>query len=152
MLAYRFDIKDICAKHFSIGLPTGIYRWQTMSKGPRVVDGPGTGKIFLNKKLLIFSIFKMTGALIMLTLVGVIPILYTQTAFSQTPQQSKQSLACDLSGHPSCYSSGYSAGLVNKGVSCSSTLLSWAGTPAQVVNYCSGFMAAQQQQLQQQQK
>jgi hypothetical protein len=32
-----------------------IYRWQTMSKGPRIVDVPGTGKIFLNKKLLIFS-------------------------------------------------------------------------------------------------
>jgi len=71
----------------------------------------------------------------MLTLVGVIPILYTQTAFSEL-------------GHPSCYSSGYSAGLVNKGVSCSSTLLK--GTTTQVNNYCSGYMAAQQQQLQQQ--
>ena len=120
MLAYRdvIDIKDICAKHFSIGLPTGIYRWQTMSKGPRVVDGPGTGKIFLNKKLLIFSIFKMTGALIMLTLVGVIPILYTQTAFSQTPQQSKQSLACDLSGHPSCYKSSVISNVVMPSSKC----------------------------------
>lgn len=78
----------------------------------------------------------------MLTLVGVIPILYSQTAFSQT------TLNCDLPGHPSCYSSGYTAGLVNKGVSCSSTLVK--GTTTQVNNYCSGYMAAQQQQLQQQ--
>jgi hypothetical protein len=34
-------------------------------------------------------------------------------------------------------SSGYSAVLVNKGVSCSSTLLSWAGTATQVDDYCS---------------
>ena len=64
--------------------------------------------------------------------------------------QTEQSLACDLSGHPSCYGSGYSAGLINKEVSCSSTLLNLAGTPVQVVSYYSGFMAAQQQQLQQQ--
>ena len=78
---------------------------------------------------------------IMLTLVGVFPILYTQTAFSQT------TLNCDIPGHPTCYSSGYSVGLVNRGISCISTLLK--GTPAQVNNYCSGYMAAQQQ-LQQQ--
>ena len=42
MLTYRdvIDIKDICAKHFSIELHNRIYRWQTMSKGLRVVDGP----------------------------------------------------------------------------------------------------------------
>jgi hypothetical protein len=104
---------------------------ETMSKGSRIGDILGT---FLN-----ISIFKVV---IMLTLVGVIPILYMQTAFSQT------TLNCDLPGHPTCYSSGYSAGLVNKGVSCSSTLLK--GSPTQVNNYCSGYNIAQQQQLQQQ--
>lgn len=34
-------------------------------------------------------------------------------------------------------SSGYSVVLVNKGVSCGSTLLSWAGTATQVDDYCS---------------
>ena len=68
----------------------------------------------------------------MLTLVEVSSILYTQTASSQT------TLNCDLPGHPSCYNSGYSAGLVNKGASCSTTLL--RGTPTQVNNYCSGYM------------
>src|SRR5215469_3007166 len=118
---------------------------KTMSKVSRIVDVLGTDTIsrsFLNKKLLVFSIFKTTRVVIMLTLVGVIPILYTQTVFSQT------TLNCNQSGHPTCYGSGYSAGLVNKGISCSSTLL--RGTPTQVNNYCSGYMAAQQQQLQQQ--
>ncbi|MGA9150664.1 MAG: hypothetical protein WBZ36_08800 [Candidatus Nitrosopolaris sp.] len=116
-----------------------------MSKGSRTVDVLGTDTIsgrFVNERLLVFSIFKATRVMIMLTLVGVFPILYTQTAFSQT------TLNCDLPGHASCYSSGYSAGLVNKGVSCSSTLLK--GTTTQVNDYCSGYMAAQQQQLQQQ--
>ncbi|MFY9869528.1 MAG: hypothetical protein WAK17_07405 [Candidatus Nitrosopolaris sp.] len=72
---------------------------------------------------------------IMLTLVEVSSILYTQTASSQT------TLNCDLPER------GYSAGLVNKGASCSTTLL--RGTPTQVNNYCLGYMAAQQQ-LQQQ--
>ncbi|MGA8081138.1 MAG: hypothetical protein WB988_04695 [Candidatus Nitrosopolaris sp.] len=63
---------------------------------------------------------------IMLTLVEVSSILYTQTASSQT------TLNCDLPER------GYSAGLVNKGASCSTTLL--RGTPTQVNNYCSGYM------------
>jgi hypothetical protein len=114
-----------------------------MSKGSRIVDVLRTDTISGRfRSNVVFPIFKATRVVIMLTLVGIIPILYTQTAFSQT------TLNCDLPGHPSCYSSGYSAGLVNKGVSCSSTLVS--GTPTQVNNYCSGYMAAQQQQLQQQ--
>src|SRR5215813_1122354 len=111
---------------------------KTMSKGSRIVDIVGT---FVNKKLLVFSIFKATRVVIMMTLVGVIPILYTQIAYSQT------TLNCDLPGHTTCYSSGYSVGLVNRGISCISTLL--RGTPTQINNYCSGYMAAQQQ-LQQQ--
>jgi hypothetical protein len=117
---------------------------KTMSKVSRIVDVLGTDTIlgsFLDKKLFV-SIFKATRVVIMLTLVGAIPILYTQTAFSQT------TLNCDLPGHPSCYSSGYTAGLVNKGVSCSSTLVK--GTTTQVNDYCSGYMDVQQQQLQQQ--
>ena len=74
-------------------------------------------KMFLNKRLLIFSILKTTRALIMLTLIGVIPIVCTQTAYSQVPPQ-KHILTCDLPGHSSCHSTGYSAGLVNRGVSC----------------------------------
>ena len=116
-----------------------------MSKGSKIVDVLRTDTIsgrFLNKQLLVFSIFKGTRVVMLLTLVGIIPILYTQTAFSQT------ALSCDLPGHSSCYGSGYSAGLANKGVTCSSTLVS--GTPSQVNDYCSGYMVAQQQQLQQQ--
>src|SRR5215469_9180442 len=102
---------------------------KTMSKVSRIVDLLGTDTIsgsFLDKKLFV-SIFKATRVVIMLTLVGVIPILFTQTAFSQT------TLNCDLPGHPSCYSSGYSAGLVNKGISCSTILI--RGTLTQVNNY-----------------
>jgi hypothetical protein len=82
---------------------------------------------------------KTSNALALASLVGVIPILYAQTAFSQT------TLNCDLPGQPSCYSSGYSAGLVNKEVGCITTLPTGAGTPTQVNNYCSGYIAAQRQ-------
>ena len=77
----------------------------------------------------------------MLTLIGVIPIACTQTAYSQVPQQ-KQILTCDLPGHPSCYSKGYAAGLANRGVSCSGFLLNSVGSITQVANYCSGFSAS----------
>jgi hypothetical protein len=107
--------------------------------------------MYLNEGLSIFS--KTTRALIMVTLVGVIPIVYTQTALSQTvfsqALQQKQILTCNLPGHPSCYSKGYAAGLANRGVSCSGFLLNSVGSIAQVANYCSGFSAAQQQQQQQ---
>lgn len=104
--------------------------------------------MFLNKKLSIFSMLKTTGDLIILTFIEAIPTVCTQTAFSQVPQQ-KQILTCDLRGHPSCHSTGYAAGLVNKGISCASSLLNWSGNTTQVDNYCSGYRAAQQQ-LQQQ--
>ncbi|MFZ0510498.1 MAG: hypothetical protein WAM14_02730 [Candidatus Nitrosopolaris sp.] len=104
--------------------------------------------MYLNKTLLIFSILKTTRALIMLTLVGVIPIAYTQTAFSQAPQQ-KQSLTCDHPGYPSCYSTGYATGLANRGIDCRGLLVNSSGNSTQVDNYCSGFRAAQQQQQQQ---
>ncbi|MGB8936743.1 MAG: hypothetical protein WCC17_16755 [Candidatus Nitrosopolaris sp.] len=100
----------------------------------------------LNKTISIFS--KTTRALIMLTLIGVIPIAYTQTAFSQIPQQ-KQILTCDHTGQPSCYSTGYATGLANRGIDCSALLLKLSGNSTQVADYCSGNRAAQQQQQQQ---
>ena len=115
----------------------------------------------LNKKLFFFLILKTRRALIMLTLVGVIPIACTQTAFSQVPQQ-KQILTCDHPAYPSCYSLGYSAGLLNRGTfsSCSDLLLNSLRSATYTIyythyytivvdNYCSGFSAAQQQQQQQ---
>ncbi|MGB6593971.1 MAG: hypothetical protein WA323_10945 [Candidatus Nitrosopolaris sp.] len=103
----------------------------------------------LNKTISIFS--KTTRALIMLTLIGVIPIAYTQTAFSQISQipQQKQILTCDHTGQPSCYSTGYDTGLVNRGIDCSALLLKLSGNSTQVADYCSGNRAAQQQQQQQ---
>ena len=92
----------------------------------------------------------------MLTLVGVIPIACTQTAFSQAPPfnwKQKQILTCDHPGYPSCYSTGYATGLAHPGIDCSGLLLNSFGiyiSTTQVDNYCSGFRAAQQQQQQQQ--
>jgi hypothetical protein len=85
--------------------------------------------------------------MMMLTLIGVIPFAYAQIAFSQ---MLKQILTCDHAGFPSCYSTGYNAGLINRGTfsSCSGSLRS-VGSPTQVNNYCLGFSAAQQQQQQQ---
>ncbi|MGC2681622.1 MAG: hypothetical protein WA323_07110 [Candidatus Nitrosopolaris sp.] len=101
--------------------------------------------MYLNNALLIL---KTPRALIMLTVVGVMPVACTQTAFSQMPQQ-RQILTCDHSGFPSCYSTGYDAGLLNRGTfsSCGGFLNS-LGSPTHVHNYCSGFSAAQQQQQQ----
>jgi hypothetical protein len=90
---------------------------------------------------------KTARALIML--VGVLLLACTQTALSQIPQQ-KQILTCDHTGQPSCYSTGYAAGLVNRGIDCSALLLKLSGNSSQVADYCSGNRAAQQQ-LQQQQ-
>ena len=111
--------------------------------------------MYLNMKLLIFSILKTRRALIMLMLVGVIPIACTQTASSQLSPQ-KQILTCDQAGHPSCYSLGYAAGLLTRGTfsSCSSVLLHSLGRITYTIvvsNYCSGFSAAVQQQQQRQQ-
>jgi hypothetical protein len=84
----------------------------------------------------------------MLTVIGVIPVVCAQTTLSQVPQQ-RQILTCDHSGFPSCYSSGYDAGLLNRATfSSSSGFLNLLGSPTQVHNYCSGFSAAQQQQQQ----
>ncbi|HXX95528.1 MAG TPA: hypothetical protein VEL11_00210 [Candidatus Bathyarchaeia archaeon] len=110
--------------------------------------------MYLSRKLLIFSILEMRRALIMLTLVGVIQIACTQTAFSQLSLQ-KQIVTCDQPGHPSCYSLGYAAGLMTRGTfsSCSNVLLHSLGRITYTIvvnNYCSGFSAAVQQQQQQQ--
>jgi hypothetical protein len=78
----------------------------------------------------------------MVALVGIVFLGCTQTALSQ-----KQILTCDHTGQPSCYSTGYAAGLVNRGIDCSALKLS--GNSTQVADYCSGNRAAQQQ-LQQQ--
>ncbi|HYA84402.1 MAG TPA: hypothetical protein VEH06_13285 [Candidatus Bathyarchaeia archaeon] len=110
----------------------------------------------LNKKLLIFSILEMRRAMIMLSVVGVIQIACTQTAFSQFSPQ-KQILTCDQSGHPSCYSLGYAAGLMTRGTfsSCSNVLLHSLGRITYTIvvnNYCSGFFGAAVQQQQQKQQ
>jgi len=89
----------------------------------------------------------------MVALVGIVFRACTQTALSQIPefqQEQKQILTCDHTGQPSCYSTGYSAGLVNRGIDCSALLLKLSGNSTQVADYCSGNRAAQQQ-LQQEQ-
>jgi tetratricopeptide (TPR) repeat protein len=64
----------------------------------------------------------------------------------------KPILTCDQSGHPSCYSIGYSKGLLNTQTSCSATTLNSfvIANPSQVNNFCSGYRVAAQQALQQQ--
>jgi hypothetical protein len=64
----------------------------------------------------------------------------------------KPILTCDQAGHPSCYSIGYSKGLLNTQASCSATTLNSfvIANPSQVNNFCSGYRIAAQQALQQQ--
>jgi hypothetical protein len=64
----------------------------------------------------------------------------------------KPILTCDQPGHPSCYSLGYSKGLLNTQTSCSAaTLNSFViANSSQVINFCSGYRIAAQQALQQQ--
>jgi hypothetical protein len=64
----------------------------------------------------------------------------------------KPILTCDQPGHASCYSLGYSKGILHSRVSCSATLtLSFViANPSQVDNFCSGYREAAQQALQQQ--
>ena len=64
----------------------------------------------------------------------------------------KPVLTCDQPGYPSCYSLGYSKGLLNTQTSCSAaTLNSFViANPSQVNNFCSGYRIAAQQALQQQ--
>jgi tetratricopeptide (TPR) repeat protein len=63
----------------------------------------------------------------------------------------KPILTCDQPGHPSCYSIGYSKGLLNTRLSCSATTLNSfvVANPSQVNNFCSGYRVAAQQALQQ---
>ena len=64
----------------------------------------------------------------------------------------KPTLTCDQPGHASCYSLGYSKGLLNSRLSCSAaTLNSFViADPSQVNNFCSGYRVAAQQALQRQ--
>jgi len=64
----------------------------------------------------------------------------------------KPILTCDQPGHASCYSLGYSKGLLNTQTSCSAaTLNSFViANPSQVDNFCSGYRVAAQQALQRQ--
>ena len=90
---------------------------------------------------------RLSGALITVTLLWVLQFVYAQTAFSTTQ---KHSLTCDQPGYPSCYSTGYSTGLLNTRMSCSSMLLNSTANSSQVNGYCSGYRVAEQQMLQQQ--
>jgi tetratricopeptide (TPR) repeat protein len=75
-----------------------------------------------------------------------------QSYLTNTHTQKTRNLTCDQPGHPSCYSIGYSEGLLNTRLSCSAkTLNSFvAANPSQVNNFCSGYRVAAQQTLQQQ--
>ena len=105
-----------------------------MSKVSRIVDVLETDTI---------SIFKVKRGVTMLTLVGVIPILYTKTAFSQIiligicPDIRLVIVQVTLPV-------SFLLVRLNKGVSRSSTLLKRTTT------LLFGYMAAQKQQLQQQ--
>lgn len=92
----------------------------------------------------------LSGALITtMSLVVVLQLVYAQTVFSTTQ---KPILTCDQPGHASCYSLGYSKGLLNTQVGCSATTLNSfvIANPSQVNNFCSGYRIAAQQALQQQ--
>jgi hypothetical protein len=91
----------------------------------------------------------LSGALIMIMFFVVLQLVYAQTVFSTTQ---KPILTCDQAGHPSCYSLGYSKGLLNTQASCSAaTLNSFViANLSQVNNFCSGYRVAAQQALQQQ--
>lgn len=91
----------------------------------------------------------LSGALITIMFFVVLQLAYTQTVFSTTQ---KPILTCDQPGHPSCYSIGYSKGLLNTRVSCSATTLNSfvVANSSQINHFCSGYRIAQQQALQQQ--
>jgi hypothetical protein len=76
-------------------------------------------------------------------------LVYAQTVFSTTQ---KPILTCDQPGQPSCYSLGYSKGLLNTQTSCSAATLNSfvVANPSQVSNFCAGYRIAAQQALQQQ--
>jgi hypothetical protein len=89
----------------------------------------------------------LSGALVTVTLLWVPLFVYAQIAFSITQ---KKSLTCDQPGYPSCYSAGYSAGLLNTRIGCIDMLLNSTANSSQVDNFCSGYSIAAQQMLQQQ--
>ena len=68
---------------------------------------------------------------------------------TNTHTQKTRTLTCDQPGHPSCYSIGYSNGLLNTRVSCSTMLLNSSANPSQINNYCLGYKVAAQHMLQQ---
>jgi len=111
--------------------------------------------MYIRRMLSIYSVLKTIRALIMVALVGVVLFACTQGGLLQVPQwqtalSQKQVLTCDHTGQPSCYSTGYAAGLANRGIECSALLLTLSGNSTQIADYCSGNRAAQQQQQQQQ--
>jgi tetratricopeptide (TPR) repeat protein len=69
---------------------------------------------------------------------------------TNTHTQKTRNLTCDQPGHTSCYSIGYSNGLLNTRVSCSTMLLNTSANPSQINNYCLGYKVAAQHMLQQQ--
>jgi len=69
---------------------------------------------------------------------------------TNTHTQKKRNLTCDQPGHTSCYSTGYSTGLLNTRISCSTMLVNSSANPSQINNYCLGYNVAAQHALQQQ--
>jgi tetratricopeptide (TPR) repeat protein len=69
---------------------------------------------------------------------------------TNTHTQKTRNLTCDQPGHTSCYSIGYSTGLLNTRISCSTMLLNSSANPSQINNYCLGYNVAAQDVLQQQ--
>src|SRR5215831_9566138 len=69
---------------------------------------------------------------------------------TNTHTQKKRNLTCDQPGHTSCYSTGYSTGLLNTRISCSTMLVNSSADPSQINNYCLGYNVAAQHALQQQ--
>jgi hypothetical protein len=104
---------------------------------------------YLYSQLYVYVNMHLSGALITIMFFVVLQLVYTQTVFSTTQ---KPILTCDQPGHASCYSIGYSKGLVNTQASCSATTLNSfvIANPSQVNNFCSGYRVAAQQALQQQ--
>ena len=74
-----------------------------------------------------------------------------QPSYLTNVHTQKPILTCDQPGHPSCYSIGYSKGLLNNRLSCSAATLNSfvAANPSQVNNFCLGYRVAAQQALQQ---
>jgi len=68
---------------------------------------------------------------------------------TNTHTQKTRNLTCDQPGHTSCYSIGYSNGLLNTRESCSTMLLNASANPSQINNYCLGYKVAAQHMLQQ---